>query len=121
MDLMDVMKFDGDLAVGDTVEARWTHSHRYYRAVGFVTKLNDCTAKVKLLNGNDTYPEGFVVTVTRCTFRSIERWSWNNGVFPVERCPGCGVHCVSLDVEHLDDCAYQGRSARRFPYADAAR
>ncbi len=28
-----------------------------------------------------------------------------------DRCPGCGVICASVDVEHLDACQYQGRNA----------
>lgn len=40
---------------------------------------------------------------------------------PVEakRCPGCGVLCVSHDVEHLDNCPYQGRDA--LPLEEAPR
>lgn len=32
-------------------------------------------------------------------------------IFVGERCPGCGVVCAHLDVEHLDDCPFQGRDA----------
>jgi hypothetical protein len=104
-DLIDVMRFDANLGVGYTVEVRWTSNHCHYRGVGTVTKLNACSLRVKLADAVGNYPAGLVVTVPRCTFRSIERWSWNNGVFPTTvKCHGCDAR-LEANVPGLYYCA----------------
>ena len=95
-DLRDILAFDAALAVGDAVEVRWTNCGLAYREPGRVTKLNACSVRVAIDNDvaghwsrHDAdkvlYPAGHEISVPRCTFRSIERWSWNNGVFPHAR------------------------------------
>lgn len=90
-----VMRFDAGLAVGDEVEVRWTNSHRSYAGRGTVEKLNRASVRVELTrpvgiradranpDAPPVYPAGQVISVPRCTFGSIQRWSWSNGVFPV--------------------------------------
>lgn len=88
MDIMDVMKWDAALKVGDHVKVRWTNSHNYYAQPGVVVKLNRESVRVALDNdvtagGQLLYPKGREIRVPRCTFNSIKLWSVNNGVFPL--------------------------------------
>ena len=37
------------------------------------------------------------------------------------RCPGCGVVCVNMNVQHASYCRYQGRDALQFPFKRGRR
>ena len=84
-DYTRVMAFDRALRVGQRVAVRWTWNYGYYCDTGIVVKLNAKSARVQLDGAKPTYlPAGHVVFVPRVT--DLDKWSWNNGVFPPE-CP----------------------------------
>jgi hypothetical protein len=83
IDVVDVLRFDERLRVGDTVRVRWTNSGYAYEGQGEIVKLNDCSARVKLAEAVESYPAGFVVTQDRCNFRTMLRWSPSNAILPV--------------------------------------
>lgn len=94
-DFAGVMRFDRALAVGDEVEVRWTNCGSGYAGRGTVAKLNPCSLRVTLTRDvgiradrhnpdrEPDYPAGREISVPRCTVRALQRWTWNNGVFPV--------------------------------------
>lgn len=108
-DLMALMKHNTALSAGDTVEVRWTSSGYAYAAVGTVTKVNACSAKVAISAGtpDGNYPAGFEITQDLVNMRTMLRWSWSNAILPVQSgpCPevGCGV--VGGEVVPAEMCA----------------
>lgn len=79
--------WDKALIAGSLVEVRWTNSHRYYAARAEVSQLNDKSIRVRLLeactdneSGPASYPVGHRILVPRMY---ANRWSPNNGVFPL--------------------------------------
>jgi hypothetical protein len=110
--------FDRNLRIDDTVEVRWTNSHRYFSARGEISKLNSQSLKVKLLeavpgiDGDTThgrpsplagagYPVGYRITVPR-TY--APRWSANNGVFPLPPLQGIVIDERGAHVERPLRC-----------------
>lgn len=82
LDMIEVMKFDEGLAVGDEVEVRWTSNHDHFAGLATITKLNDCSLKAKLSDAVGSYPAGYVVTVPRLNFRTLLRATPGNVVLP---------------------------------------
>ena len=85
MDIMDVIKHNEDLSVGDRVHVRWTHCGTHYGSDGTVTKVNKSSAKVAIDHDPyGTYPDGFVITQNKCNFNTMLRWAWSNSIRPLE-------------------------------------
>lgn len=84
IDIMDVLKFDEALAVGQPVRVRWTSNGFQYEGVGEVVKLNVASAKVKLDHEVASYPAGCVITQNRCCLGTMKRWYWSNAILPVD-------------------------------------
>lgn len=97
-DLMALMKHNSALAVGDTVEVRWTNCGYAYAAVGTVAKVNACSAKVALTVGtpDGNYPAGREITQDLVNMRTMLRWSWSNAILPT-----CDAPCP---VNGCNDC-----------------
>lgn len=80
-------KFEHELVPGQVVEARWTNSFNYYRALASVVRVNKASVRVKLTQPvmyGSTYPAGRELVMPRgFNFSSgTAKWSANNGVFP---------------------------------------
>lgn len=85
--VLDTMKWERTLQVGSRVEVRWTWGGGYYGGPGVVTKLNMASAKVRT-DAEVRYMGGGVapreITAPRCTMSTMNRWSANNGLFPLD-------------------------------------
>jgi hypothetical protein len=79
--LRDRIEFEKNLAVGQEVTVRWTWCHGYYKARATVTKLNEKSAKAKIVEATGPYEAGQVITVPRIL--DMRRWSWDNCLEPI--------------------------------------
>lgn len=93
------MAFDKTIAVGMSAEVRWTNNFNAYRAAGKVVKVNAKSVRVALNDaiyapeydkasgtfskGALMYEAGREIAVPRCVLSTMDRWSFNNGVFPL--------------------------------------
>lgn len=83
-ELRDWFAFDDSLAVGQTVEIRWTNNYRQYVANARIVKLNAKTLRAELLEQaqrEDYRPGRVIAGVPR--FRN-DAWTNSNGVFPAQ-------------------------------------
>jgi hypothetical protein len=80
----DLVGFNQRLKVGQRVEARWTNSFHYYSGRAEVTRVNQASARVRLLEpaGDGSYPIGHVLVLPLPFQSGMDRWSHSNGVFP---------------------------------------
>jgi hypothetical protein len=81
----DLVQFNRGLQTGQAVEARWTNSFRYYSGRAEVMRVNQASARVRLLQpvGNGAYPLGHVLVLPLPFQSGMDRWSRSNGVFPL--------------------------------------
>ncbi len=81
----ELMNEDREMKVGDDVTIYWTNSHRYFKATGKVSKLNEKSVKVSINEeimgerGVLWYEKGREITVPRFGAMS-KTWSNNNCV-----------------------------------------
>jgi hypothetical protein len=82
----DLVQFNKRLSVGQQVEARWTNSFHYYSGRAEVMRVNQASARVRLLEavGKGSYPLGHVLVLPLPFQSGLDRWSHNNGVFPAD-------------------------------------
>jgi hypothetical protein len=82
---IDLVQFNKQLTAGQKVEARWTNSFRYYSGHAEVMRVNQASARVRLLQpvGNGAYPLGHVLVLPLPFQSGMDRWSHSNGVFPL--------------------------------------
>jgi hypothetical protein len=80
----EIEAFESSLKPGDEVEARWTNSHRAYRAVAKVVRVNRESIRVELCEtitdgAHITYPQGWEIVLPRFWART---YSANNSAQP---------------------------------------
>lgn len=85
LSLLEVMRFDRELSVGDEVVVRWSGR----QGTGKVAKLNAKSLRVALDAHVDPdyfggWSAGTQISVPRCLFDTMDRWSWNNCALPKE-------------------------------------
>lgn len=83
-DLIQAMKHNEELVVGQRVEVRWTNCGNYYRAEGTVAKINAKSVRVAIDEAQHGYEAGREISSPRCCFDTMLRWSWSNCVLPTE-------------------------------------
>ena len=83
-------EFEGSLVPGMKVEVRWTNSHRFYRGLAGVVRVNKASVRVRLVepvavgSGGGYLPGHELVMPLGYTFNSgAFKWSPNNCVAPV--------------------------------------
>jgi hypothetical protein len=90
-----MLDFNDSLTVGTVVEIRWTTGGSYYAGRAEIVKLCEKSLRARLVAPVANYartvglpappfPAGREVTVPRFVFSALDRWSANNGAFPVK-------------------------------------
>jgi hypothetical protein len=81
---VEYMRWEKNLKVGNIVYAKWTNSGNYWAGKGKITKVNEKSFRVELLEmvgAPGGYPVGFNLTIPRFL---ASRYSNSNRVIPLE-------------------------------------
>lgn len=87
----DQVTFEANLKPGDRVRVCWTNGGSYYHCSAVIVRVNAKSVRAAIehdiTDGRSgslpTYSKGREIIVPRLTITTIDRWSYNNGVFPL--------------------------------------
>jgi hypothetical protein len=83
--LDNILAFEEALSEGDEIEVRWTNSHRFYRAIAKVVRVNGKCVRVTVTKAHPKSEAGAYLIGRTLSFPRLldNKWSVNNGCFPV--------------------------------------
>lgn len=88
-DLKKQMNFEKSIKIGDKVRIHWTNNYSVYAAEAIVSKINQNSVRAKItdaiLRGDKIiYPANHEIISPLCNLSTIDRWSHNNCIKPIE-------------------------------------
>lgn len=79
-----VQDFENGLSIGDQVRIKWTNSYCYFSGLATICKINAKSVIATLNHEVHDYPENHKIKAPRFTFTTMDLWSCNNRIEPVQ-------------------------------------